>query len=164
MALETSTAMRSDHTTRRQVPRPRVLESVAPAVAGMGGKTEGTAEGRLVTTTRMRMDTVREHLLARLVAARSGASVSHGYAVFALHKALKQQQTLTSICFTTRHCSRAHRRHHITGNQDRGGTRASYPSEGQGERQSPAAVRITLRHPQNSIHLHLRVGQCQQDG
>ena len=74
--------MRSDHTTRRQVPRPRVLESVAPAVAGMGGKTEGTAEGRLVTTTRMRMDTVREHLLARLVAARSGASVSHDYAAF----------------------------------------------------------------------------------
>ena len=74
--------MRSDHTTRRQVPRPRVLESVAPAVAGMGGKTEGTAEGRLVITTRMRMDTVREHLLARLVAARSGASVSHDYAAF----------------------------------------------------------------------------------
>ena len=48
----------------------------------MGGKTEGTAEGRLVTTTRMRMDTVREHLLARLVAARSGASVSHDYAAF----------------------------------------------------------------------------------
>lgn len=75
--------LRSDHTTRRQVPRPRVLESVAPAVAGMGGKMEGTAEGRWATTQRTRMDMVREHLLARSVVARSGALVSRDHAGFA---------------------------------------------------------------------------------
>lgn len=72
--------MRNDRTTRRQVPRPRVLGLVVPAVAGTGDRMEGTAEGRLVTTTRMQTDTVREHLPARSVAARSGALVSHDYA------------------------------------------------------------------------------------
>jgi hypothetical protein len=75
--------MRRDRTTLRQVPRPRAPESVAPAVAGMDDKTAGTAEGRWATTIRMRMVTARGHLLAQLVAARSGASVSHDHAAFA---------------------------------------------------------------------------------
>ena len=74
--------MRHDRTTPRQDPRPRVLGLVAPAVAGMDDKTAGTAEGRSVTTTQMRMATAPGHLLAQLVAARSGASVSHDYAAF----------------------------------------------------------------------------------
>jgi len=43
--------MRNDRITPRRVPRPRVPESVALDVAGMGGKTAGTAEDRLETTT-----------------------------------------------------------------------------------------------------------------
>lgn len=99
MAPRTSTAKHSDRTTRHRVPLPRVLESVAPAVAGMGGKTEGIAEGSWATTTRTRTATAREHLLARLVAARSGALVSHDYAAFAAENTHKGSNTNNHLLY-----------------------------------------------------------------
>ena len=80
------------------------------------------------------------------------------------HHMLKKKLSLTLACFIFRHRSRTHRRHHFTGHQNCSGTRTSYPSKGQGERQSSATISFALRHSQDSVHLHLRIRQCEQDG
>jgi hypothetical protein len=85
---------------------------------------------------------------------KSGSSSSLNLRAEHIHN---QDISLTLARFIIRHRSGTYWRHHFTGNQNCRGTRTSYPSKGQGERQSPATICISLRHPQDPIHLHLRI-------
>lgn len=67
-------------------------------------------------------------------------------------------KALTTACFIHRHLVRKHRRHHIASDQDRSRARTAHAAEGQRERQSSATICLSLRHSQDSIHLHLRIG------
>ena len=114
----------------------------------------------------MQTDTARERLLALSAVAKSAASVSQvlDFSAKEIITRPKKNIPLTLACFIFRHRSRTHRRHHFTGHQDCSGTRTSYPSKRQGERQSSTTISFTLCHSQDSVHLHLRIRQRQQDG